>query len=117
MTTAGNATMEARIAALEKLVTQMQTQMQTSMVPAMGSMNTSLSRVYVMMSGSAPIDTGWIVLCGTLILLMQVGFAMLESGMVRENNVIATLSKNLFDFILGTLVCCHMGRVPIPGYI
>jgi len=49
------------------------------------------------------LDTIWIVICATLVLMMQLGFAMLESGSVREHNVVATLAKNVLDVLIGTL--------------
>ena len=49
------------------------------------------------------VDTAWVLICGMLVFLMQLGFAMLESGMVRERSVIATYMKNLLDLSLGTL--------------
>ena len=52
---------------------------------------------------SNALDTAWVLVCGMLVFLMQLGFAMLESGSVREHSVIATYMKNLLDLALGTL--------------
>ena len=49
------------------------------------------------------LDTIWVVICATLVMMMQLGFAMLESGSVREHNVVATLAKNVLDVLIGTL--------------
>ena len=54
-------------------------------------------------------NMAWMLLCGALIILMQVGFAMLESGMVRENNIVTTFAKNVFDFLVGSLVAVAWG--------
>ena len=51
----------------------------------------------------AGIDTAWVLSCCILILLMQLGFALLECGCVRESNVVTTYAKNLFDLLVGVL--------------
>ena len=38
------------------------------------------------------------------ILLMQLGFAMLEAGSVRSHNAIATYAKNILDFVHGSIM-------------
>ena len=35
---------------------------------------------------------------------MQLGFAMLEMGMCRQNNVVATYAKNILDVVCGAFV-------------
>jgi len=45
-------------------------------------------------------DTMWIFSCGVEIATMQLGFAMLEAGFVREQNVVATYMKNIVDFLI-----------------
>lgn len=44
------------------------------------------------------IDTGWVLICTVLVLLMQAGFACLESGLVRAKNSINVAIKNVMDF-------------------
>eukprot|EP00440_Ansanella_granifera_P027925 gb/GFBE01030341.1/.p1 GENE.gb/GFBE01030341.1/~~gb/GFBE01030341.1/.p1 ORF type:complete len:727 (+),score=116.74 gb/GFBE01030341.1/:1-2181(+) len=57
-------------------------------------------------------DTSWVLSSTTLAFLMQVGFALLEAGCVREQNVIATWVKNIMDFVIsvsvGGLGCYHL---------
>ena len=55
------------------------------------------------------LDTSWILITSSLVFLMQLGFAMLESGMCRQNNVIATYVKNLLDFVFGAIVAFAFG--------
>ena len=62
-----------------------------------------------LLSVSVALDTAWKLLCGVLVMLMQLGFAMLEAGTVREHNVIATYAKNIIDVILGTLIAALWG--------
>ncbi|CAE8645175.1 unnamed protein product [Polarella glacialis] len=45
----------------------------------------------------------WLILCGALVMFMQGGFAMVESGCCRAKNVQNILLKNLTDVCVGTL--------------
>jgi len=49
------------------------------------------------------LDHLWLLLCGALVMFMQAGFAMVESGMCRFKNVQNVLLKNLTDVCVGTL--------------
>jgi Amt family ammonium transporter len=44
------------------------------------------------------IDTGWVLMCATMVFLMQAGFCCLETGLVRAKNSINVAIKNLVDF-------------------
>ena len=44
------------------------------------------------------IDTIWVLICTILVLLMQAGFACLETGLVRAKNSINVAIKNVLDF-------------------
>jgi len=48
-------------------------------------------------------DLVWLLVSTTLVLLMQPGFAALESGLVRAKNSINVAIKNLSDFMVATL--------------
>ena len=43
-------------------------------------------------------DALWMLICAALVLLMQVGFCCLESGLVRSKNSINVAIKNIADF-------------------
>jgi len=58
----------------------------------------------------AGIDSVWVLSCGILVLLMQLGFALLECGCVREGNVVTTYAKNLFDLLVGVLCAILFGH-------
>jgi len=45
----------------------------------------------------------WLAVCVILVFMMQVGFLMLESGMVRSKNTINVVMKNFTDIGLGSL--------------
>jgi len=55
------------------------------------------------------IDTSWLIITSTIVFLMQLGFAMLEGGMCRQNNVVATYAKNILDVVTGSLVTYFWG--------
>ncbi len=48
-------------------------------------------------------DLQWTLLAGFLVFFMQVGFAMLETGMVRAKNVTHTMAMNVVVFCAGAL--------------
>lgn len=51
-----------------------------------------------MSSVAQSVDTIWVLVCTILVLLMQAGFACLESGLVRAKNSINVAIKNVLDF-------------------
>jgi len=55
------------------------------------------------------IDTLWVLIAAVLVMLMQAGFAMVESGFTRGKNSINILMKNFMDFSLGTLLFYLVG--------
>jgi ammonium transporter, Amt family len=55
------------------------------------------------------IDILWIILSAFLVFLMQLGFAMVETGTVRAKNTINVAMKNLIDTIFGVLVFWIIG--------
>ena len=56
-----------------------------------------------------PIDLLWVLVSATLVLLMQVGFCCLESGLVRAKNSINVALKNLLDFCAASLIFWLVG--------
>ena len=54
-------------------------------------------------------DSSWILLSAFLVMTMQIGFCMLEAGMVRQKNSINVAYKNLMDFITSGLVFWAVG--------
>ena len=57
----------------------------------------------------AAIDTTWLLVAATLVLFMQAGFALVESGFVRSKNVTNILMKNVLDACFGALVYFSVG--------
>lgn len=51
----------------------------------------------------------WLIGAAVLVLLMQVGFLLLESGLVRAKNSINVAQKNVADIILSTAVFAMVG--------
>ena len=55
------------------------------------------------------INIGWVLTCTALVMLMQGGFCLLESGLVRSKNSINVAAKNLVDFCLSSLLFWGIG--------
>jgi Amt family ammonium transporter len=51
----------------------------------------------------APLTHVWLLICGSLVMFMQAGFALVESGSCRSRNVQNILMKNMCDVCVGTL--------------
>jgi len=49
------------------------------------------------------INTIWVLMAGILVFLMQAGFALLETGMVRSKNAVNVMMKNYIDLIDQTI--------------
>ena len=41
------------------------------------------------------LNLAWVLVCGFLVMFMQVGFAMLETGFTRAKNAVNTMAMNL----------------------
>ena len=54
-------------------------------------------------------DIHWLLYCGTLVFMMQAGFAMLCAGSVRAKNVQNIMLKNLLDACVGALGFWSLG--------
>ncbi|EEG76126.1 ammonium transporter [Dethiobacter alkaliphilus] len=55
------------------------------------------------------IDTIWVLLAAFLVFLMQLGFAMVESGFTRAKNAGNIIMKNVMDFACGSLLYWSVG--------
>ena len=55
------------------------------------------------------LDTLWVLLAAFLVLLMQAGFAMLESGFTQAKNAVNIIMKNVLDVSFGTLAYFVIG--------
>ena len=58
---------------------------------------------------SVAIDTLWVLIAAALIMFMQAGFALLESGLVASKHGVSVLMKNLADFSLAAFVFWALG--------
>merc|ERR1719362_1824054 len=58
---------------------------------------------------STAMDAMWLLVSGALVMFMQAGFAILESGACREKNAAMVLMKNVLDACLGGLVWYVLG--------
>ncbi len=55
------------------------------------------------------LNTLWVLIASILVVFMNAGFAMLESGLCREKNTVNILAKNLIVFALATLAFWSTG--------
>jgi len=55
------------------------------------------------LSNSIAINVVWTLVCGFLIMFMQAGFAMVETGFARAKNVAHTMAMNLMIYGIGML--------------
>ena len=55
------------------------------------------------------IDTMWVVIAAILVIFMNAGFCMLETGFCRQKNAVNVLSKNLIVFALSTIAFWAIG--------
>jgi len=49
------------------------------------------------------VNLAWVLLCGFLVMFMQVGFAMVETGFTRSRNAANTMAMNLVIYPVGVL--------------
>ena len=54
-------------------------------------------------------NTVWTLLAGVLVMFMQAGFAMVETGLTRAKNAGNILMKNMFDFAAGSIAFFLIG--------
>lgn len=54
-------------------------------------------------------DITWMLIAAALVMMMQIGFLLLEAGMVRSKNSINVAQKNLLDFMFSVLVFAAVG--------
>lgn len=58
---------------------------------------------------STRLDHTWILVAAALVLMMQIGFLLLEAGSVRTKNAVNVAQKNLLDMAFATLAFCSVG--------
>lgn len=55
------------------------------------------------------LDTIWVLIAAILVIFMNAGFGMLETGFCRQKNAVNILSKNLIVFALATIAYWALG--------
>ncbi len=61
------------------------------------------------------IDYVWILVCAFLVMFMQPGFAMVGAGFTRAKNAGNFMTKNLMDFVIGSLTFFLVGYALMMG--
>jgi Amt family ammonium transporter len=62
-----------------------------------------------MAKSPSSLDQTWVLVAAGLVMMMQVGFLLLEAGMVRSKNSINVAQKNLLDFVFGVVAFGAVG--------
>jgi ammonium transporter, Amt family len=57
----------------------------------------------------AILDNLWLVVAGSLVFLMQAGFAFVEAGLTRAKNIANIMAKNLADMAIGAVAFFTIG--------
>ena len=70
---------------------------------AQGSESLSLEQI------QGTLNTIWVLIAAILVIFMNAGFGMLETGFCRQKNAVSVLSKNLIVFALTTLAFWSIG--------
>src|SRR5690348_4206663 len=55
------------------------------------------------------VDTAWVMLTGFLVFFMQLGFAILEAGMVRQTATVNALLENFLEAGIGAILWWILG--------
>ena len=58
---------------------------------------------------TSAVDTAWLLIAGILVLFMQAGFGLVESGFIRSKNVTNILMKNALDLSFGAIAYWAVG--------
>ncbi|WP_107988836.1 ammonium transporter [Breoghania corrubedonensis] len=74
-----------------------------------GDLNDLVDRVTRLEAYSRHLDFIWLLIAAALVLLMQVGFMLLEAGMVRSKNSVNVAQKNMLDFVFSVIMFAAVG--------
>ena len=58
---------------------------------------------------TSALDIAWLLIAGILVLFMQAGFGLVESGFIRSKNVTNILMKNTLDLSFGAIAYWAVG--------
>lgn len=61
------------------------------------------------------LDTLWMLIAAAMVMFMQPGFAMVESGFTRAKNSVNILMKNFVDFSVGAIIFWAFGYMVMYG--
>ena len=54
-------------------------------------------------SGQVALNITWTLLCGFMVMFMQAGFALVETGLTRAKNVAHTMGMNFLVYAIGII--------------
>jgi Amt family ammonium transporter len=58
---------------------------------------------------NAPVNIAWMLVAGFLVFFMQLGFAFLGAGLVRQKNTVNYMTKSFMDFVIASLAFWAFG--------
>lgn len=73
------------------------------LVPVFGQESESVDLAATAKTLSVGIDTMWVMIAAFLVFFMNLGFAMVESGLCRSKNAVNILTKNFIVFAIASL--------------
>jgi ammonium transporter, Amt family len=72
--------------------------------PNVGELTKNLADVrQLVLSGQTALNIVWTLMCGFLVMFMQAGFALVETGLTRAKNVAHTMGMNFLVYSIGVL--------------
>ena len=77
--------------------------------PGMAEEPTVAGNAAAIAEKSVALDTVWTLIAGMLVMFMQAGFAMVETGFTRAKNACNIMMKNLLDFSVGAVIYWAIG--------
>ncbi|MEI2386714.1 ammonium transporter [Breoghania sp. JC706] len=77
--------------------------------PAPATLDDLTRRLAVLEASTSHLNFVWLLVAAALVLLMQVGFMLLEAGMVRSKNSVNVAQKNMLDFVFSVIMFAAVG--------
>jgi len=75
-----------------------------ALLPLKATATEVLGASEMMAKHAVQLDMVWMLVAAALVMMMQIGFMLLEAGMVRSKNSINVAQKNLMDFMFSVLI-------------
>jgi len=97
-----------RQASLERRLEKAQASLKEGLPAAMAN-GPSRSLTSISADITDPLDYMWLLICGSMVMFMHAGFAVLEAGSCRTKNASTVLLKNVLTVCIGTITWYILG--------